>query len=138
MGTRTNVLRIISAVALVVLLAAGCGGSARSQRASPHLPRALAQQWAREASTIADVAAAGDSCRASQLAASLRDDVIAAQGEVPARLQAPLVAGVNALADRIKCTPPTTKTHPPPPKHPPHDHHKHDHHANGGDQGGQS
>ena len=125
-------MRILSAAAVVVLLAAGCGTSGRVNRsAEPHLPSALAHEWAARASAIAGASAAGDSCRAYQLAVRLRNDVMAAEDEVPARLQAPLVAGVNSLADRTTCT--------PPPAHPkkPHDdhHHKHGHHGDGGDKG---
>jgi hypothetical protein len=98
----------------------------------------LAHEWASQASAIAAAAAAGDSCHALQLASALRDQVIAAEGRVPARLRSPLVSGVNALADRITCTvtvpaPPTTQAKPPPREKPPpkHDHH---HHGPGGDK----
>ena len=125
-------LRILSAAALVALVAAGCGSSVRLDRsAAPGLPSSLAEVWATQASAVADAYAAGDSCRAYHLATSLRDDVINKESKVPTRLQSPLVAGVTALANRITCTPP-----PPPKKHPPHDHHKH--HHPGHDQGNQS
>ena len=69
--------------------------------------------------------------------------MIANESRVPARLRSPLLAGVNALADRIVCrVPPQTVTVTPqkPPKHegPPKPPHKHDHHHDpGGDnQGG--
>jgi hypothetical protein len=136
-GYIRNVLRILSAGALIVLVAAACGSSARHSRsATPGLPPDLAQAWAAQASAVADASAAGDSCHASQLASSLRDDVITAQARVPTRLRSPLLAGVNALADRITCVP---KPPPPPPGHkkpskPGHDHHDH-HHGDGGDQG---
>jgi hypothetical protein len=132
------------AVSLLSVLAAGCGGSSPPTRiGAPEVPRALASEWEARASAVADAAAAGDDCHASQLAASLRDDVIAKESQVPARLQSPLLAGVNALADRIVCqVPPQTVTVPPkkPPKNaePPKPPHKHDHHHGpGGDnQGG--
>jgi hypothetical protein len=92
---------------------------------------------------IATAAAAGENCRASELAASLRDEIISKEGQVPARLQKPLVESANALADRITCTvPPQTVTvapapKPKPPGHPkpkpPHDQHR----KHGGDGGNQ-
>ena len=136
-------LRIVSVTALVALLAAGCGSAGPQPRAERGLPRALASAWATRASAIANAAAAGENCRASQLASSLRDEIIAEEGRLPARLQRPLVQGANALADRITCTPPPATVaaapkkgpklpghKPPGPKPPPH-HKKH-----GGDDGG--
>jgi hypothetical protein len=88
----------------------------------------LAQAWEGQASAIAHAASAGNSCRALQLASSLRADVVSSQQRVPSHLRSALLTGVNALADRITCTPaPTQPTKPPkgpkpkPPK--PHDHH---------------
>ena len=141
-GKCRNVLRFLVAVPLLVLLVAGCGGSSRPARTGAReIPRELASEWEARASAVAHAAAAGDDCHALQLAASLRDDVIAKESQVPARLQSPLLAGVNALADRIVCqVPPQTVTVPPqkPPKHegPPKPHHKHDHRLGpGGKQG---
>jgi hypothetical protein len=140
-GRTRNVLRVLAAVAFVVLVAAGCGGSAGLDRSAARgVPRVLASEWARQASAVAGAAAAGDSCRAAQLAAALRTDVIAQKSRVPARLRPPLLSGVNALADRIVCRPPPTtmpEKNPPkphePPKHDHHDHHKHgDNHGDGG------
>lgn len=136
-------LRIVSVTALAALAVAGCGGSGGQTRAEGGIPRALAAAWATRASAVATAAAAGENCRASELASSLRDAIIAKEGQVPARLQKPLLQGANALADRITCTvPPQTvtvapapKPKPKPPGHekPPHDHHgKH-----GGDEGNQ-
>ena len=129
-GTYRTMSRIVSAAALVVLVAAGCGGSARSpELATRGVPRVLAGEWAGRASAVAVAAKRGNSCRALQLASALRDDVISAQGRVPARLRSPLVTGVNALADRFTCTPKVTgpTKHPKPPgkKHGPGppDHH---------------
>jgi len=140
-GRDRNVTRILSVV-VVALVAAGCGSSMGSHtQADPVLPRALAQAWSERASAVATAAAAGDSCRASQLASSLRDEIIADESRVPARLQKPLVQGANALADRITCvTPPQTVTVPPAPPKPPkpkhEDHHHHEPgHGEGGDQG---
>jgi hypothetical protein len=142
-GTEGKVLRIVPAAALVALVVAGCGGAARTQgSAAPGVPPALAHDWARQASAIAAAAAAGNSCRALQLASSLRDQVIAAEGRVPDRLQRPLVSSVNALADRITCrqtvtvqAPPPTQPPPTKPKPPPDHHDHHGHHGHGGDNG---
>ncbi len=130
-GRCVNVLRIASAAALVVLAAAGCGSSARRHDfAARGLPPTLAQEWAARASAIAAAAAAGNGCYALQLAGSLRDEVIAKEAKLPARLRSPLVSGVNALADRITCT---TRPETVTVKHPPHPkpHHKPPHEAPG-------
>ena len=113
-------LRIAPAVALFALLAvvaAGCGGAAPQTSADHGLPRALAQEWERQASAVATASAAGDDCRAMRLAASLRDEVSASTHRLPVRLRSPLLTGVNALADRIStCT--RVVTVPTPPKGP--------------------
>lgn len=136
-------LRIVSVTVLAALAAAGCGSSGGQTRAAGGIPRALASAWATRASAIATAAAAGENCRASELASSLRDEIISKEGEIPARLQRPLVEGANALADRITCVvPPQTVTVAPAPKpqpphekpKPPHDHH---HKRGGGDEGNQ-
>jgi len=93
----------------------------------------LAQAWEGQASAIASAASAGNSCRALQLASSLRDDVVSSQQRVPSRLRSALLTGVNALADRITCTPaPTQPTKPPKGPKPPK---PHDHHGPGDDKG---
>jgi hypothetical protein len=134
-------MRLASVTALVVLAVSGCGGSARPEPlASRGLPPGLAQQWAAQASSIANAAAHGRGCRAQQLASTLRDEIFAQEGRVPARLQRPLVTGVNALADRITCTPrpvavqskPPKPAKPPPKPHEPgpgHHHDRGDHHG---------
>ena len=129
-----DVLRIVSAAALLAVLAAGCGGGAPQRSASHGVPPALARDWERQASAIAAAASAGDNCRALQhLAATLRGDVVAAQHKLPLRLRSPLVTGVSALADRITCAPvPTPKEPPKGPKHeppPPKKHGRHGHHG---------
>lgn len=132
-------LRILSVAAVAAFLAAGCGSSAGLDRSAPRgLPPRLAHVWAAQATAIAAASAAGDSCGADRLASQLRDDVIAAESRVPVRLQVPLVAGVNALADRTTCPPPPAPPKKHPPK-PPKDHGPpHHHHGGGGDQGSQS
>lgn len=129
-------LRIFSGAALLVVLLAGCGGSAPRHSAAHGVPQALAREWEGRASAIASAAAAGDSCEAQSLAASLRDDVVTSQGKVPRRLRSALLTGVNSLADRTTCIHVVTvPTHPekPGPKEPkpkpeppkPHEHHDH-------------
>jgi hypothetical protein len=131
-----SVRRILWVAALLAVLAAGCGGADRPQRAAFHgVPPALAHDWERQASAIATAAAAGNSCNASQLADALRNDVIAKEHELPLRLRAPLRTGVSALADRITCVPTAQKPPKKPPK-PPHElHGRHGHHGQG-DGGG--
>jgi hypothetical protein len=134
-------LRVVSAAALLVVVAAGCGGAAGPQRpAFRGVPRTLAQAWEGQASAIAEAASSGDSCHALQLANSLRTDVRASRNRLPARLRPPLLSGVNALADRITCTPAPPKKQPkpkpePPPKPHEHGHHGHHGHGGGGDGG---
>ena len=137
-------MRLFAAIALVVV-AAGCGGSGRPQPAAARgLPPALAHQWAAQASSIATAAANGQGCRAQALASTLRDEIVAQQGRVPARLQRPLVTGVNSLADRITCTPqpvqakPPTAPNPPPKPHGPGPGHHHGHGDDHGDDHGKN
>ena len=118
-------VRLLSAAALLAVLAAGCGGSALPERASHGVPRGLARSWADRAEAIAAAASAGDDCRARDLARSLRDDVVQARHKVPLRLQSPLLVSVNSLADRIECTPVATNPAPPEKPHPPHEGPKH-------------
>jgi hypothetical protein len=135
------VLRIASAVALLAVVA-GCGGAVGSQRSAAHgVPRALAQEWAGQASAIASAAASGNDCRAMHLAASLRDEVTASRYKLPTRLRTPLVTGVNSLADRVStCTHVVTVQTPPakgpPPKgpKPPHGPPDHKHGGPGKDK----
>jgi hypothetical protein len=137
-GKCRNVVRILFAVVLLALLVTGCGSSSpRADRsASRGVPRVLASEWESRAGAVADAAAAGDNCRALRLASSLRDDVIAKASRVPPRLQSPLLAGVNALADRIVCQVTAPSKKPPRPK-PPHKHEDHHHHHEHGDKEGE-
>lgn len=140
-----KVLRILSGAALLVIVAAGCGGGAPRVSAPRGVPGVLAHEWERRASAIASAAAAGNSCEAQHLAASLRDDVVTSQSRVPRRLRSSLLAGVNSLADRTSCTrvvtvpappakgPPPKGPEPKPPKqHEPPGHHHHGNDGNGG------
>ncbi|HET7566803.1 MAG TPA: hypothetical protein VFJ91_02350 [Gaiellaceae bacterium] len=142
---------LLLAAGAAALALAGCGGGGprTSSTTTPRLPHSLAQTWAQQADAIAAAAAAGDGCSAQRLASALRDDVIGAEGRIPARLRTTLVSSVNDLADRIACTPPVQtvtappaqpEDHPKPgpkPKPPGHDRgpgHGHGHgHGHGGD-----
>ena len=106
-----------SAAALVVAVAlAACGGddSASNETetaAAPTLPRALAEELALTSDDVAALLEAGDGCAASERAAELREQTLAAVagGEVPAELEQPLVSAVERLASRIVCEPSTTE-----------------------------
>ena len=139
-----RVLRILSGAALLVVVAAGCGGAAPQGSASQRLPRSLAQDWEARASAIATAADAGNDCRAMRLAASLRAEVAASRHRLPLRLRSPLLTGVNDLAARIStCTrvvtvpvqpkPPKGRKPQPPPHEPP-GHKGHDEHGHGDDK----
>src|SRR5690348_4556708 len=112
-----KVLRIISGAALLVVVAAGCGGGTPRDSAAHGVPRALAHEWETRASAVADAAAAGNSCEAQHLAASLRHDVVSSQSKVPRRLRSALLTGVYSLADHTECTRVVT-VQTPPPTHP--------------------
>jgi hypothetical protein len=100
---------VAAASAAVALLCAGCGGVGRApEPPTPKLPHALAQTWSRDAQAIAAALAAGDGCGAKTRAAELRSAVIAAVNarRVPQAFLEPLTSAVNALPERIACTPP--------------------------------
>jgi hypothetical protein len=104
----TRTIRPVLAVA-VALCVGGCGGGgAERSNPPPQLPRALAVRLAAESDAVADALAAGDSCRASALAAQLQREAIAGinGGRVPAALQEPLSGSVNELVARVQCIPP--------------------------------
>lgn len=130
-----------------MLLLAGCGGGSTPPHRTDadRLPHALAQRWEAEAQAVADAAAAGEGCRAHELAGSLRNDVIGSETKVPGRLWKPLLFAVNSLANRVHCPPQTltvtvpVTTGPPKPGHghgPPGHDHGHGPHGGGGDHGG--
>ena len=103
-----------------VLLLAGCGGGSERRAQEPRLPRALAQQWADDARTIAKRLDAGDACGARDVALALQRDTIRDIGRVPARFREDLQGGVNDLAERTanecaQATPPPPPPPPPPP-----------------------
>jgi hypothetical protein len=100
----------------------------------------LAHEWAAQASAIADAAGAGNGCLALRLANSLRNEVIAAEGELPLRFRSPLLISVNALANRLTCAlPPVTVQPPLPAPQEPHGHRGNSNgngNGNGQDNGG--
>jgi hypothetical protein len=122
-------MRLAASALLVALALAGCGGATKQPPAvakPPHLPRALADTWAAQASAIAEALAQTDGCTALRDANDLQNAVVQAitAHQVPARLQPTLTAAVDALPGRITCNP------APPQKH---DHGKHKGHKDGGD-----
>jgi hypothetical protein len=129
-------------------LVSACGGGGRRATPPRRLPRALAHAWAVKADAVAQAANAGDSCRASELAASLAQSVGAHQARVPLSDRRVLLPAVDRLASGLTCTvttvetttvPPATQPKPKqrkPPQGPGHDHgHGHGHH-DGGPAGG--
>jgi hypothetical protein len=97
-----------TALLLVVLALAGCGGAAKHV-AGPHLPHALAQRWAQRADAIASA----DPCAANSAAAALRAEVILAVNtrKIPQSLLEPLTSKVNALAAHKACAPLQAEAH---------------------------
>ena len=138
---------VAAASAAAVLLCAGCGGGSRALRPAPkppHLPRALAQTWSRQAQAVAEALDAGDACTAKERSQELRSEVTAAVNaeRVPARLLEPLTSAVDTLPERIVCTPPAPAPTPKPAPKPPKPHGEprgHGHgpgHKHGHDEGG--
>ena len=112
-------------------LLAACGGQAHQSK--PHLRSSDAAQLIRLAQAVARDAR-GDGCTARSeidaLSAKARE--LVANGTVPLRLRAPLLAGVDALAaEAPACTPPQSPTPPGKEKKPHKEHHNHGH--DGGD-----
>jgi hypothetical protein len=118
--------RVLGAAVAGALCLTGCGsGGGGNATPPPTLPRTLATALAARSEAVADALAAGDSCRASTLAAELQRETIAAinSGRVVGALQEPLSASVNDLVGRVKCVPPPQ----PPAKE--HGHGKHKDHG---------
>lgn len=98
----------LGASGAAALCLGGCGSSHVEHAAPPKLPRPLATSLAASSDAVADALAAGDSCRAANLATQLQQETIAAinSRRVSSALQEPLLAGVNDLVARVKCVPP--------------------------------
>jgi hypothetical protein len=126
---------------VAVAALAGCGSRQTAPPRQPHLPRALATAWRNAADSVAAALAAGDGCLAQQRAVTLRAHVIRAVNarRVGSAFQESLLAAVNDLSSRIRCTPPPAPapTPTPPPAPPEHGkHHGHGEHKGHGPKGG--
>ena len=112
-------------------LLAACGGQAHQSR--PHLAKSAAAQLIALAQTVArDARTDGCTARSEIDALNAKARELVANGSVPLRLRAPLLAGVNALtAEAPACTPPPKPTPPGKEKKPHKEHHNHGH--DGGD-----
>ena len=105
--TRTRQRDLGAAVAAALLLA-GCGSGAQQAAApQPTLPRRLALSLAEQSDSVARALAAGDDCKAAELAGQLQQQTIGAinAGRVPGPFLEPLQDRVNDLATRIRCLP---------------------------------
>ena len=136
-GTYTEPLRPSALlVASSVVLAGGCGSSAREQptvKPAPRIPAAVAQQLAFDA----DAVASAQGCAARAPAKQFLDDVIAASPRIPARYQEQLTSAANDLYARIPaCPPPQRNAKGEKPKHgkgdKPRHGHGHGHKKHGG------
>jgi hypothetical protein len=123
--TRTRRLELGAAFAAALCLSA-CGG-AKQPVPPPTLSHSLGSSLAARSDAIASALAAGDSCRALELARRLQRQTIAAinDGRVAAALQEQLSSAVNALVARVQCVPPPSRPQPNPQAEPRHDHGKH-------------
>jgi hypothetical protein len=94
------------AVVLAAAAVTGCGSESRSPP-KPRLPAAVAEQLARQSDRVAAALAAGDACKARDEARRLQQQTLAAINarRIPGPFQEQLGTTVNALADRIACTP---------------------------------
>jgi hypothetical protein len=95
---------------LCALVLAGCGESGETAPQAPAIPRALAQDLAGQADTIAATYEGGDVCGAAQRADELLASVTSAvaDGRIPAELEDSLTATANDLVNEINCPEPTT------------------------------
>ena len=100
------------ALAGAVLALAACGGGGDARPEEPRLPRAVAEQLAKESEAIADMLDADDVCGAAQQADTLVDSVeqAIAEGDVPEAFQAELTANAQKLQNDVNCPQPE----PPP------------------------
>ncbi|HEX6680172.1 MAG TPA: hypothetical protein VF063_05960 [Gaiellaceae bacterium] len=104
----------IPAIALLCLLLAACGGTAK--QASIRQP--AAERLAIVSDGVAAALRAGNSCLAATRARALRSQVAAgiSAGSIPKPLAADARAASTRLASQVSCTPPPP---PPPPAAPP-------------------
>jgi hypothetical protein len=102
----------IPAIALVCLLLAACGGTAK--QASIREP--AAERLANGSDEVAAALRAGDSCLAVKRARALRSQVAAAitAGSIPKPLAADARTASTRLVSQISCVPPPTPPPPPP------------------------
>jgi hypothetical protein len=132
-GVGMRAHRVLGLVLFACLLA-GCGGgsaSSSTHEARPRIAQKVAAELAAQADAIATSANVGDLCRAADEVRALQQavDTAVANGQVPARLQQPLVRASASLGAQITCTPkPATPPAPPKPHPPRHDPHRHGHH----------
>jgi hypothetical protein len=101
----------IPAIALVCLLLAACGGTAK--QASIRQP--TAERLANESDGVTAALRVGDACLAVKRARALRSEVAAAisAGSIPESLAADARAAATRLVSQISCVP--APTPPPPP-----------------------
>jgi hypothetical protein len=130
MTVRTSTAALAAGCAVAGCLSA-CGGGSHATP-PPTLPRGLAQSLAASSDAVATALAAGDSCRAAELARRLQQKTIASinRRTVPAAFQEQLSGAVNDLVSRVVCVPPAA---PPPRKHEHGKHKGHDNQNEGGD-----
>jgi hypothetical protein len=98
---------LLAAAACAVLLSA-CGGGAEPPPEQEAIPRAVAENLARQADAVAERFEAGATCEAAQLADELQASTIDAvnAGDIPADFQEELQATANELVNEINCPAP--------------------------------
>ncbi len=108
MRPRRILTRSLPSLALVALIAAGCGSGTRSE---PRLPQAAAQQLLAKTRAVEAALAEGDGCAAGIALGALQQTSITLinAGRVPAAFQEELQTAVGDLTSRPMpaCAPPT-------------------------------
>jgi hypothetical protein len=97
-------------VLVLVVIAAGCGGSGRpsaTTAVAPRIPAVLGASLASRAHRISVALLRGDSCKAAAQADRLNGAIeqAVATGAIPRRLQAPALTAASRLAASIVCRP---------------------------------